>query len=220
MLLVRFWPATRGVRRWIALGAVFAAVLPLGAAAEIWLFARLVDDVLVSRDLGPLPLIVGLFIGINLAGAAVEFGKRIVGAWAMEQFVLGLRGTVFAHVLRLSPLQLRRWPHGDLLTRLSGDVVALQRVLVSGPGRVVSAVVRIVVYVGMLFWIDPILALLVLVATPLVLVAGPALRHRDPRCGSGATQSLGGRRLAGRRGGRLARRGAGRPGRALRAGPL
>lgn len=194
-LLRRFWPATRGVRRWIALGAVLAAILPVVAAAEIWLFARLVDDVLVPGDLSALPALIGLFVGLNLLAAAIEFAKRIVGAWASEQFVLGLRASVFAHVLALSPLQVGRWPHGDLLTRLSGDVVALQRVLVSGPGRVVSAAVRIVVYVGMLFWLDAQLAVLALVATPLFWLLArrfaaairAAARERRSRSGVVAT---------------------------------
>ena len=42
-----FWPFTAGMRRWMLVSASFLLLVPLVEAAEIWLFKRLVDDVLV-----------------------------------------------------------------------------------------------------------------------------------------------------------------------------
>jgi len=195
-LLLRFWPHTRGLRHWIVACAVLASIPPIVAAAEVWLFKTLVDDALVPKDLGLLPLLAGLYMGLNLASGAVEFTLRMVSAWAGEQFVLRLRNHVFDHLLRLSPLQVARRPQGDTLTRLSGDVGAVERILVSGPAEVVEMAVRILVFVGIMVWLDPLLAALALVATPLFWVLArrfsAAIRRaaRERRRRSGLVQSL------------------------------
>lgn len=49
----RFWPYTRGGRRFLIPILVFSVIGPVVDAAEIWLFKIVVDDVLVPRDLRP-----------------------------------------------------------------------------------------------------------------------------------------------------------------------
>lgn len=171
-LFRRFWPFTSGLRRWVVAGAVLTSLIPVVEAAEIWLFKRLVDDVLVPRDLEALPLLIVAFVALNLGSGALGFGEGMVSAWVGERFLLRVRSTLFGHLLRLSPLQVGRRPLGDVLTRLSGDAAAIEGFLVGGPSSVLETVARIVIFVGMLVWIDPLLAMLALVATPLFWVFG------------------------------------------------
>lgn len=49
-----------------------AAILPLIEAAEVWLFKVLVDDVLVPRDLGALPVLIVAFLLLNVSSGIVN----------------------------------------------------------------------------------------------------------------------------------------------------
>ena len=74
-----------------------------------------------------------LFIVLNLISGGLSFGDRMFTAWLGGRFVLRVKSALFAHLLRLSPVQLARRPLGDLLSRLSTDVAAIKAFLVRGP---------------------------------------------------------------------------------------
>src|SRR2546430_2657945 len=63
----RFWPYVRPFRPWLALALVFVVAGPAVEAATIWLFKRLIDDVLVPRDLGALLPIAAAYAVLTLA---------------------------------------------------------------------------------------------------------------------------------------------------------
>ena len=61
----RFWPDARAYRGWIALGLVFAVIVPAIETVEIWMFKLVVDEVLVPGDLGPLAWIALAYVGLT-----------------------------------------------------------------------------------------------------------------------------------------------------------
>lgn len=191
-ILRRFWPDARPYRRWIALGLVFAIVVPAIETAEIWMFKLVVDDVLVPGDLGPLAWIAAAYVGLLLLGAVVGFADDYIAAWVGERFTLRLRTRVFAHVQRLSAGDLDRRRSGDLVSRMSGDVAAIESVAVAGVAELLSATFRILFFAGALVYLDWSLALVALVMAPLFwltarrfsrLVKGAA-REKRRRSGS------------------------------------
>ena len=91
----RFWPDVRPYRRWIALGLVFAVIVPAIETVEIWMFKLVVDEVLVPGDLGPLGWIALAYVGLTLLGAVIGFADDYLAAWVGERFVLNLRTRVF-----------------------------------------------------------------------------------------------------------------------------
>jgi ABC-type multidrug transport system fused ATPase/permease subunit len=191
-ILRRFWPDVRPYRRWIALGLVFAIVVPAIETAEIWMFKLVVDDVLVPGDLGPLGWIAVTYLGLLLLGALIGFADDYIAAWVGERFTLRLRTRVFAHVQRLSAGDLDRRRVGDLVSRMSGDVAAIESVAVAGIAELLSAVFRILFFAGALIYLDWSLATIALVMAPLFwltarrfarLVKGAA-REKRRRSGS------------------------------------
>jgi ATP-binding cassette subfamily B protein len=188
----RFWPDARPYRRWIALGLVFAVIVPAVETAEIWMFKLVVDEVLVPGDLGPLAWIALTYLGLMLLGALVNFGDDYVAAWVGERFVLNLRTRVFAHIQRLSAGDLDRRRLGDLVSRMTGDVAAIETVALSGVAQFLSAAFRILFFAGALVYLEASLAAIALVIAPLFwltargfsrLVRGAA-REKRRRSGS------------------------------------
>ena len=166
-ILRRFWPDARPYRRWILLGLVFAAIVPAIETVEIWMFKLVVDEVLVPGDLGPLGWIVLAYVGLTLLGALIGFADDYIAAWVGERFVLNLRTRVFSHIQRLSGGDLDRRRLGDLVSRMTGDVAAIETVALSGVAELLSATLRIVFFAGALIYLDWSLALVALVIAPL-----------------------------------------------------
>ncbi|MGW2825154.1 ABC transporter ATP-binding protein [Streptomyces sp. NPDC001443] len=188
----RFWPCTRGGRRWFVPVVLFTLVGPGLDAAELWLFKILVDDVLVPRDIGPLRWIAPAYLGLVVGSGVLGFADDVTSTWVGEHFLLTLRSDVFRHVQGLSLGFFERRRLGDVLSRLTGDVDAVETFLLSGVTDALSYVVRLGVFLGLLFALQWDLTLLALVLVPLFWAAArhfsglikDAARERRLRSGS------------------------------------
>ncbi|MEA2177548.1 MAG: ATP-binding cassette, subfamily bacterial, partial [Solirubrobacteraceae bacterium] len=165
-ILRRLGPEVRPLRWWLAGSTALACLLPLLDAANVWLFKLLVDHVLVAQDLAPLvPIGLG-FVAITIGGGALGFASSYLSTWVSETFVLRLRTRVFAHLHTLSLDFFERRKLGDLLSRISGDIDAVETFLVSGGVTLVGYVVSMVVFTALLFYLQWLLALVALVTVP------------------------------------------------------
>ncbi len=195
-LLRRFWPFARPYRRAIFAGLVLVALLPAVQTAEIWLFGVVVDEVIVPGAIGVLPWIALAVLALTLLGAALSFAEDYAWTWAGERFLLDLRATFFTHVQSLSLDTLDRRRLGDLLSRLTGDIQAIESFVLGGLGEGVSAIARILFFTAALFLLDPLLAAVTLVlALPFSLVARRFARHarhaaREKRRRSGSLSAV------------------------------
>jgi ATP-binding cassette subfamily B protein len=197
----RFWPDARPFRPWLALSLAFLIVTPLLDAAALWMLKVLVDDVLTPRDFAAFPAVAALYIGITLLGGVLGFVDQYLAAWIAENFIHRLRTRLFTHLHTLSVSFFDRRRLGDLLSRLTGDVEAIEAVMLAGIAQVISALVRIAVFVGVLVFLDWRLALVSLVAIPgfwliarsfarRIKVASREARRRDGSISVVAEESL------------------------------
>ncbi len=192
----RFWPFARPYRRAIALGLLLLLVVPAIDAVEIYLFKLVVDDVLVPQDLAALLPLAAAYLGLALLGALASFGDDYVATWVGERFLLDLRARLYAHVQTLSPDQLGHRRVGDLIARLTGDVGAIERLLLSAIATGVSSIARILIFTTALFLLSWQLALAALVVAPLFYVISRRfarlVRHaaREKRRRSGSLSAV------------------------------
>jgi ATP-binding cassette subfamily B protein len=166
-VLRRFWPDARPYRRWLPLGLLLIVLGVAIETAEIYLFKLIVDEVLVPGELAPLLPIAAAGAGLLLLGAAVSLADDHLSTWLAERFLLSLRTRVFAHLQRLEPDALDHRRLGDVLTRLGGDVAAIEAFVLSGVARALAAVLSILFFAGMLFAMQWDLALVALTVAPL-----------------------------------------------------
>ena len=166
-IIRRFWPDLRADRWLLLFGLAAVAALPAVMAIEVWLFQILVDSVLVPQVLGPLGWLALAYLALNLCSGGLSYTDEYVAARVGGKFLVRLRSRLFAHVHRLSLPTLDRRHLGDLVSRLSGDVAAIESLFVSGLTSVVSAVFQLVFFIGALLLLDWQLALASLVLAPL-----------------------------------------------------
>ncbi|MFF4758439.1 ABC transporter ATP-binding protein [Streptomyces sp. NPDC001292] len=188
----RFWPYTRGGRRWLVPVLFFSLIGPAVDASEIWLFKTVVDAVLVPRDLRPLLWIAPVYLGLIVCSGVLRFADDVTSTWVGERFLLSLRADVFRHVQGLSLGFFERRRLGDVLSRITGDVDAVETFLLSGVADALYYVVCLGVYLGMLLYLRWDLTLLALAIVPLFWAAArhfsrlikAASRERRRRSGS------------------------------------
>ncbi|GGU95606.1 ABC transporter permease [Streptomyces filipinensis] len=188
----RFWPYTRGGRRWLVPVFFFSLLGPVVDAAEIWLFKIVVDGVLVPRDLRPLLWIAPAYLGLVVFSGILGFADDVLSTWVGERFLLSLRSDVFRHVQGLSLGFFERRRLGDVLSRVTGDVDAVETFLLSGVADILYYVVQLGVFLGLLLYLRWDLTLLALAIVPLFWVAArhfsrlikAASRERRRRSGS------------------------------------
>lgn len=197
-----FWPATRPYRGRLLLGLLLVAVVPFLEAAQIWMFKLLIDDVLTPRDFHAfLPIAAG-YLGIGLAVGLVSFVDEWLSNWLGQRFVLDLRTRLFGHLHRLSVDFFDRRQLGDTLSRLTGDIDAIEQLVLSGVTRTLSYLFQILLFTGALFYLNWRLGLAALIAAPAFLIAAryfsvrikSASREQRRRSGSvtaAAEESLG-----------------------------
>ena len=166
-IIRRFWPDLRADRWLLLLGLLAVAALPAIMTIEVWLFQILVDSVLVPQVLGPLGWLALAYLVLNLCSGGLSYTDEYVAARVGGRFLVRLRSRLFAHLHRLSLPTLDRRHLGDLVSRLSGDVAAIESLFVSGLTSVVSAVFQLVFFIGALLLLDWQLALASLVLAPL-----------------------------------------------------
>lgn len=151
-------------------GLVASACGPLLIAARIWLLKVLIDSVLRHHRASLVLPVSAAFIGIAIARGLFTFwGQGASGAVAC-QVVRDLRIGVFSHLQALSLRYFHGQRLGDLLTRLSGDIEAIQTLLVSGLSAVVTHAITIVVFFSLLVVLDPALVLVALCVLPVLAI--------------------------------------------------
>ncbi|MFN2535331.1 MAG: ABC transporter ATP-binding protein, partial [Pseudonocardiaceae bacterium] len=130
------------------------------------MFKLLIDDVLVPRNFHAFPPIAAAYLGIAIVQGVGSFSDDVLSTWLGERFVLDLRTRVFDHLHRLSVDFFDRRQLGDTLSRLTGDIDAIEQLVLSGVTRTLSYGAEIVLFTGALFYLNWQLALASMIAAP------------------------------------------------------
>ena len=197
----RFWPYARPYRRWIVVGLLLIAAVPAIDTAMIWMFKIVVDQVLVPQNFEPLLWLALAYLGLTILDGLFSFLDDYVSTWIGERFLLSLRTDFFRHLQGLSLAFFERRRLGDVLSRLTGDVAAIEGFVLGGVTDAISYALQILFFAGALFYLQWDLALASLVVTPafwliarhfsrMIKVASREKRRRSGSISSVAEESL------------------------------
>lgn len=158
-----------------------AALLIARAGVELIppLFQRsIIDEVIGKAELSRLGLLIGLLIGVyavqQLINAADTYVRHALG----EKFILDLRVYIYAYLQRLSLSFFERTSTGELMSRVTNDVNALESFVTHGSALTIVDLLRLVGGAIVLLVLDARLALLVLLPVPILAVT---LRYFNTR---------------------------------------
>jgi ABC-type multidrug transport system fused ATPase/permease subunit len=156
------------------------------------LFQRaIVDEVIGVRDLSRLGAMIGALIGIHVLLQVVDFGDLYIRHALGERVIFDLRVRIYGHLQRLSLSFFERTSTGELMSRVTNDVNALEQFVTHGVALTALDLLRLVGASTVLLALDWQLTLAVLVPLPIVAVGlrwfnqrvRPIYRHVRDRLG-------------------------------------
>jgi ATP-binding cassette subfamily B protein len=170
--LVGLWRLMGGFRL-LYLGAILSLMVATGAKTVTYLLLRyFVDEAIVAApEQRAVPFYaIGLgFVGLAVIQGAFTFFSGKLAARSAEGIILRLRNYLFDHIQRLPFTYHDHAQTGDLVQRCSSDVDTIRRFFADqaiGVGRII---LLFVVNFAAMVSINPKLALLSLVSTPIVV---------------------------------------------------
>jgi ATP-binding cassette, subfamily B, bacterial len=173
-----FWPDTKGLRRFLFAGVVFAVLAALCEVAAIRLFGHITDEVLTTRDLGAFWTPAFTWLGLAAVAGVTSFAGSYATALGAERFLLALRDRVFAHLQTLSPDFSERRRLGDVMARLTDDIEAIEELVGSGLVKLFTTAASAIFFAGAAFFIRWDLALVTMALIPAFLVVSKVFAAR------------------------------------------
>lgn len=157
-------------RRFLLTGAL---VLLLAGLAWVrpYLIRIALDDHIAAGDGEGLLRIFLWVVGLIVIEALLQFWQTYWANWVAQSVTLDLRASLFRHVSRFRLQYFDQTPVGQLVTRHISDVDGIADVFSNGLLNAVGDVLKLVVIIGAMLWIDVRLTLFVLLPIPVLLVA-------------------------------------------------
>jgi ABC-type multidrug transport system fused ATPase/permease subunit len=141
---------------------------------------RIIDQVIELRDVGLLGPLVGWLVGVYAAQHLVSIGDNYVRHVVGERFILDLRVRLYDYLQRLSLSFFEKTSTGELMSRVTNDVNALEHFVTHGSAFALANLLRLLGAAVLLFTLDWQLTLWVLAPVP-VLALGLRLYNQRAR---------------------------------------
>lgn len=177
-LMRRLLPFVRPYRVRVGMSLLFLLGTGLLDLAGPLLTKIAIDRYIVPRRPSGLPLILGLF----LASLVASFGLRYLQNYHMQyvgqRVMYDMRDRIFTHLQRLPLAFFDRHPVGSLMTRLTGDVDALNDLLTQGVVSILGDIITLVGVVIVMLLLNWQLALIAFAVFPLVAIVSRVFQSR------------------------------------------
>jgi ATP-binding cassette subfamily B multidrug efflux pump len=154
--------------------AIDLYVRPFGGGAPVGVSARIGDWLashgLVTTPLGGINVATALYLATLIGGFAILYTQMVLMN-LMGQFIMyDLRKQIFGHLQKLDVQFFDRNPVGRLMTRVTTDVDALNEMFTAGFVAIFGDIFVLAGIVGILFWMNWRLALVLFSITPFIIL--------------------------------------------------
>ncbi len=132
-----------------------------------FLVKYILDEVFTKRNEQLLWILPALLMGFALVRAACDFGQQFLMAAVGHRVTQDLRNHVNRHILSLSPDFFVRNSSGELLSRVTSDVLLVRTLLTDSTASIIRDTLRLLALVVSCVYLDPTLSLLAVVFFPI-----------------------------------------------------
>ncbi len=150
---------------------VFTLLLNVLGSFQPWFTKHAIDDYITPRQTDGLWIFALAFFGLFLFRFLFSYLQEILLNVVGQKVMFDLRTEIYTKMQRQEVAYYDKNPVGRVITRLTGDVDALNELFTSGVIDVLGDLVIIFAIIGMMFWMDWQLALVSLVTVPILFAA-------------------------------------------------
>jgi ATP-binding cassette subfamily B protein len=167
-LLTRLLSYLAPYRTAAVVGFLLSIVLTVLNLLPVYVTRYLFDHVLAPRYTPGLMVVVGSLLAIYVARSGLSMIRGYLMEWLGASVVLDMRVQVYDHLQLLSMGFFGRKQTGQIMSRITNDIMRLQYFIADGLQQILLNILTIPVICVMMFAANPKLALLTLVPTPFI----------------------------------------------------
>ncbi len=170
-LLRRMLRYVRPYRGIFAISVVLTILMAGVAPALPMLVEYTLDRFILQNDIGGLQLMLLLMLGLLLLQTVVRYFHTLMTNTLGQSVIRDLRINVFNHITGLRLKYFDRTPIGRLITRTISDLETIANIFSEGLIQIIGDVLQLIVILGVMFYTDWRLTLIVLIPMPLMVGA-------------------------------------------------
>ena len=155
------------------------------------LLREIVDHHLKNRVLQGIWTIATLYLAASIASSIVGFAKTLVTSYLGQNILLELRVQLSAHLTKLSIHYFSRTPVGEIMSRFTSDVDAVDSLFSSGLVNAFTDLLKVFGIVWAMYYISPKLCLWVLVVLPFIYLLTNYFRKNIFKAQVGVRKNVG-----------------------------
>ncbi|MEX2597990.1 MAG: ABC transporter ATP-binding protein [Salibacteraceae bacterium] len=154
---------------------VFTAFLVLLSAAisplRPWLIQYTLDNSIIIPNGELLKLLTFAIIGLLVLEAIVQFAQTYLANWLGQSVIRDLRLDTYNKITHFKLKYFDQTPIGTLVTRAVSDIETIANIFSEGVLNILGEIIKLVVVIGFMFYIDWRLTIICLIPIPLLLWA-------------------------------------------------
>ncbi len=162
----------------VAIAMVFTLFTSFIIPLRPYLTKIAIDDYIGASDWEGLLFISVMLFGLMIFAGLLRFGLAYLMEWVGQKVLYDLRMKVFAHIQELPFSYYDKTPVGTLVTRVTNDIEALNKLFSSGIIMILADFLLIFSIVGFMFYTNVELALISLCILPALIVVSFIFKHR------------------------------------------
>lgn len=156
-------------------GFYLTLILVMGLAGMVWirpdLTRDMLDDALPHRDITLLHRLVIWFLVLLAFEALIQYVQTQVANRVAQSITLDLREALFKHISKFKLSYFDRTPVGQSVTRLISDIDGIADVFSSGLLDIFRDILKLIVIIGFMFYLDWKMTLVIIIPIPILLYA-------------------------------------------------
>ena len=150
---------------------VWAILLSIFAAARPYLLKQTVDDYLKNHNKEGLLLYVIIMGVVLLLEVLSQFFFTYWANWLGQDIIKDIRDKLFKHITSFKMKYFDNEPVGKLVTRTVSDIESIASIFSQGLFMIVSDILKMIVILGIMIYMNWELTIIVLLAMPILIYA-------------------------------------------------
>lgn len=153
----------------------FTMILVLVLAGIVWIrpeqMREIIDVEIPAGNMQGVWRIAMLFVGVLVLEAILQFAQTQLANRVAQSVTLDLRSELYRHVTKFRLSYFDKTPVGQFVTRLISDIDGIAEVFSVGILDIVRDLIKLVVIVGFMFYLNWKLTLAILIPIPILIYA-------------------------------------------------
>jgi len=151
----------------LVIGIIFSFIQAICTIYPAWIMRSVVNDVLVNRNLQMLHYIAWSLIAVMGVKGIANFIQTYLMTRTSQDILRKMRSSCFEHLIKLSLTYFEKNRTGQIMSRITSDVLVLQNLLSSSTG-LVGDVIAFIAFCSYIFYLHWKLAVISIIIIPFI----------------------------------------------------